>query len=149
MPITESQWAELTDTEQEYWQKVKTRSTELETLWNDRENVPETTWQAVLMELKAKTTPRPIPGSEKVMFSGSGHHNAFHGSIGIIDPGKGLNYPDGLSKATPDVSWPECGDGPSEKSASDYYHKSGSYMQYLTPYPLRKIFSFPPSEMEN
>ncbi len=39
--------------------------------------------------------PRPIPGSGRVMFTGVGHHNWFNGSIGIIDPSQGSNFPQG------------------------------------------------------
>ena len=55
---------------------------------------------------------RSIPGSRRVMFTGSAHHNWFSGSVGIIDPDRGLNFPDGLTKVTADVPWPECGNGP-------------------------------------
>ncbi|MDO4583975.1 MAG: hypothetical protein Q4D62_07715 [Planctomycetia bacterium] len=99
--------------------------TQVQTFWGN-----QSVWPDVLKDARA------IPGSEKVMFTGCGHHAWFDGSVGIIDPGKGLNYPDGLSKATPDVPWAECGDGPAEKNASDRYHASGKYSQYYSPYPL-------------
>ncbi len=55
---------------------------------------------------------RAIPGSRRVMFTGSAHHDWFAGSVGIIDPDAGLNFPHGLTKVTADVPWPECGNGP-------------------------------------
>ena len=42
--------------------------------------------------------PRPIPGSGRVMFTGVGHHDWFNGSIGIIDPRQGSNFPHGLTR---------------------------------------------------
>jgi len=70
------------------------------------------------------------------MFTGSAHHNWFAGSVGIIDPARGLNFPDGLTKITADVEWPECGNGPVDPVESRAYHASGSYTGYYSPYPL-------------
>jgi hypothetical protein len=42
------------------------------------------------------------------MFSGVGHHDWWSGSIGIIDPGQGRDFPYGLTKVTADLRWPEC-----------------------------------------
>ncbi|MBR0190484.1 MAG: hypothetical protein IJQ31_00280 [Thermoguttaceae bacterium] len=99
--------------------------TQVQTFWGN-----QSVWPDLLKEA------RPIPGSERVMFAGCGHHDWFAGSIGIIDPAKGLNYPDGLTKVTPDVPWPEVGDGPSEKNESEAYHTAGDYSGYTSPYPI-------------
>ncbi len=80
--------------------------------------------------------PRPIPGSDRVMFTGLAHHDWFAGSIGIIDPRKGLNFPHGLTKVTCDVAWPECGEPPVDPHESTRYHASGKYEAYKTPWPL-------------
>ncbi|NCO93055.1 MAG: hypothetical protein COZ06_27785 [Armatimonadetes bacterium CG_4_10_14_3_um_filter_66_18] len=80
--------------------------------------------------------PRPIPGSPRVMFSGVGHHDWWSGSIGIVDPTKGLNFPDGLTKVTCDVRWPECSQPPTDPAESEDYHASGPYTGYKTAYPL-------------
>jgi len=79
---------------------------------------------------------RAIPGSRRVLFTGSAHHNWFHGSVGIIDPDKGLNFPDGLTKVTADVEWPECGNGPVDPVESFDYHPYGKYEGFYSPYPL-------------
>ena len=79
---------------------------------------------------------RPIPGSRRVMFTGLAHHNWFEGSIGIIDPAKGTNYPDGLTKATFDVAWPESGNGPSERPEAADYHTAGRCDAYKSACPL-------------
>lgn len=80
--------------------------------------------------------PRPIPGSNRVMFSGVGHHDWFSGSIGIVDPAKGRNFPQGLTKVTADLRWPECSTPPVDPIESPHYHASGPYTGYKTPYPL-------------
>jgi hypothetical protein len=79
---------------------------------------------------------RSIPNSSRVMFTGSAHHNWFSGSVGIIDPDKGYNFPDGLTKVTADVTWPESGNGPVDPVESANYHTSGHYTAYYSPYPL-------------
>jgi hypothetical protein len=79
---------------------------------------------------------RQIPGSHRVMFTGSAHHNWFSGSVGIIDPYKGLNFPDGLTKVTAETEWPESGNGPVDPIESANYHVSGRYTAYYSPYPL-------------
>ncbi|MDR2641891.1 MAG: hypothetical protein LBC74_03780 [Planctomycetaceae bacterium] len=78
---------------------------------------------------------RQIPGSQRVMFTGSAHHEWFAGSIGIIDPAKGLNFPDGLTKVTQEVGWPESGNGPVDPKETADYHGS-HYRAYYSPYPL-------------
>ncbi|MBI5387679.1 MAG: hypothetical protein HZA90_23715 [Verrucomicrobia bacterium] len=79
---------------------------------------------------------RSIPGSRRVMFTGSAHHNWFAGSVGIVDPDQGFNFPWGLTKITADVAWPECGNGPVDPAESLRYHASGRYEAYFSPHPL-------------
>ena len=79
---------------------------------------------------------RSIPGSRRVMFTGSAHHNWFSGSVGIINPDDGYNFPDGLWKVTADVAWPEVGNGPVDPIECPDYHASGHYPAYYSPYPL-------------
>ncbi len=86
------------------------------------------------------TEARSIPGSEKVMFNGVGHHSWFEGCIGIIDPSKGRNYPDGLCKVTQHLSWPESGNGPGDPKLAVEYHRAGNYRAYKTPYPLSEEY---------
>ncbi|MBI4604476.1 MAG: hypothetical protein HY721_21145, partial [Planctomycetes bacterium] len=80
--------------------------------------------------------PRPIPGTNRIMFSGVGHHDWFSGSIGIIDPAQGSNFPHGITKVTCDLPWPECGPPPVDPCEAADYHSSGRFTGYKTPYPL-------------
>jgi hypothetical protein len=79
---------------------------------------------------------RAIPGTRRVMFTGSAHHNWFAGSVGIIDPDGGYNFPHGLTKVTADAPWPECGNGPVDPVESPRYHAAGRFEAYYSPYPL-------------
>ena len=80
--------------------------------------------------------PRPIPGSDRIMFCGVGHHDWWSGSIGIIDPRSGANFPHGLTKVTADLRWPECSTPPVDPIESAQYHASGHFTGYSSPYPL-------------
>jgi len=80
--------------------------------------------------------PRPIPGSRRVMFSGVGHHDWWSGSIGIIDPDRGRDWPHGLTKVTADLRWPEVSLPPEDPREAADYHSSGRFTGYKTAYPL-------------
>lgn len=79
---------------------------------------------------------RVIPGTRRVMFTGSAHHDWFAGSVGIVDPDHGLNFPHGLTKVTADVAWPECGNGPVDPVESPRYERAGDFTAYQSPHPL-------------
>ena len=80
--------------------------------------------------------PRPIPGSRRVMFSGVGHHDWWSGSIGIIDPDQGRDYPHGLTKVTTDLRWPEVSLPPQDTAEAADYHPAGRFTGYKTAFPL-------------
>ena len=80
--------------------------------------------------------PREIPGSRRVMFSGVGHHDWWSGSIGIVDPEKGRDFPHGLTKVTADLRWPEVTQPPADPKEAADYHSSGRFTGYKTAYPL-------------
>jgi hypothetical protein len=99
--------------------------TQVGTVWGN-----QSVWPDLLKDA------RTIPGSHRIMFTGSAHHDWFSGSVGIIDPDKGYNFPQGLTKVTAEVPWPECGNGPADPVESPHYHASGRYRAYYSPYPL-------------
>jgi len=118
---------EYTDKEQKRLQSLWTMNpdgTGVYAFWGN-----QSVWPDILAE------PRPIPETGKIMFTGVGHHQWFNGSIGTIDPSKGMNYPHGLSKVTAEVAWPEVGNGPREHAATKNY-RPGPYRAYKTPYPI-------------
>lgn len=119
----------------EYTDKPLWRAQSLWTM-NPDGTVAATLWgnQSVWPDLLKDA--RQIPGTERIMFTGSAHHNWFAGCIGIIDPRQGLNFPHGLTKVTTELAWPESGDGPSNPKETPAYHRSGVYGAYQTPYPL-------------
>lgn len=125
--IVYSRW-EYTDKDvmrvQSLW-TVKPDGTQAAALWGNQSVWPDHTAE-----------PRPIPGGGRVMFAGVGHHDWFSGSIGIIDPTKGFNFPDGLTKVTCDLRWAETSKPPVDLAESNRYHASGRYTGHLGAYPL-------------
>jgi hypothetical protein len=104
---------------------VNPDGTQVNTFWGN-----QSVWPDLLKDA------RSIPGSRRVMFTGSAHHNWFSGSVGIVDAEQGSNFPHGLTKVTADVAWPESGNGPVDPIESTRYHGSGEYDGYYSPYPL-------------
>ena len=104
---------------------VNPDGTQANTLWGN-----QSVWPDVLKDARA------IPGSGRVMFTGSAHHNWFSGAIGIVDPDKGSNFPDGLSKVTRELRWPESGNGPVDPGESKDYRPYGKWDAYMSPWPL-------------
>jgi hypothetical protein len=101
--------------------------TQVTTVWGN-----QSVWPDLLKDARA------IPGSHRIMFTGSAHHDWFAGSVGIVDPDKGFNFPNGLTKVTADMEWPECGNGPTDPVESGDYHPSGNYSGYYSPFPLNE-----------
>ncbi|RIK81633.1 MAG: hypothetical protein DCC68_08225 [Planctomycetota bacterium] len=84
---------------------------------------------------------RQIPDSDKVLFTAMAHHDYFAGTLGIIDPKRGLNYPAGLTQITPEIPWPECGPGPNDAEiAFPPYRHRGRKGNYKSPYPLSEEY---------
>jgi len=94
--------------------------------YGNRSNWPDMLWDA-----------RPVPGTDKVMFTGVGHHNVSGGPIGIVDVNEGRDYPDGLYKVTAETPWTEVGE-PREGSRiySPVYRPCPQFGQFASPYPL-------------
>jgi hypothetical protein len=104
---------------------VNPDGTQVQAFWGN-----QTVWPDLMKDVRA------IPGSRRVMFTGSAHHNWFAGTVGIIDPDRGFNFPDGLTKVTAELVYPESGDGPVDPIESPRYRPSGAYSAYYSPYPL-------------
>ena len=110
---------------QKLW-TINPDGTGLSVYWGNASAHPDVLWEA-----------RGIPGTTKVMFVGVGHHNVMTGCIGILDVTRGLEYPNGITKVTADLRWPESGDsrGPNPVT-SPKYHAAGRFWSYRCPYPL-------------
>lgn len=122
------------------WEYSDKDQNRIQSLWTTRQDGTQTSvlWgnQSVWPDHLAE--PRPLPGSGRVMFTSVGHHDWFHGSIGMIDPDKGFNFPHGLTRVTFDLPWAEVGNSPADRPEAPDYHGSGPFTGYMAPYPLSK-----------
>ena len=120
------------------WEYSDKDQNRVQSLWTTRQDGTQTAvlWgnQSVWPDHPAE--PRPMPGSGRIIFTSVGHHDWFHGTIGIIDPSRGFNFPSGLTRVTFDLPWAEVGKSPADRSEAQDYHSSGSFTGYLGPYPL-------------
>ena len=69
---------------------------------------------------------KPIPGSHKIIFTGSGHHAQTMGSLVLLDPSAGLEGGDPMTRLTPEVAFPEIEGWPKTS--------------YANPWPLSERF---------
>jgi len=120
------------------WEYSDKDQNRVQSLWTTFQDGRQTTvlWgnQSVWPDHPAE--PRPMPGSGRVMFTAVGHHDWFHGTIGIIDPNRGFNFPQGITRVTFDLPWAEVGNSPADRPESPDYHSSGRFTGYLGAYPL-------------
>lgn len=111
---------------QKLW-TINPDGTQVQMFWGN-----QSVWPDVMKDARA------IPGSRRVMFTGCGHHDWFAGSVGIVDPDGGRDFPHGLTKVTAEIPWPECGNGPTDPIESPRYLPNGKFTAYYSPYPLNE-----------
>ena len=69
---------------------------------------------------------KPIPGSHKIIFTGSAHHAQTMGSLALLDPSAGLEGGEPITRLTPEVVFPEIEGWPKTS--------------YANPWPLSERF---------
>ncbi len=70
--------------------------------------------------------PRAIPGSEKIIFTASAHHDQTKGSLVLLDPHVGAEGPRPITRLTPEVAFPEI--------------EAWPLSYYANPFPLSERF---------
>ncbi len=70
---------------------------------------------------------QPLPGTDKVICTMTGHNGPTRGAIGVIDRSKGVNAQAAIENVTPDVPVPKVDEGNGN---------TGGTKQYSCPYPL-------------
>jgi hypothetical protein len=69
---------------------------------------------------------KPVPGSHKIVFTGSAHHQQTMGSLALLDPSAGLEGGEPITRLTPEVVFPEIEGWPTTS--------------YANPWPLSERF---------
>lgn len=108
-------------------------------VWGNAAPNPHCTFQA-----------KPIPDSQKIVFTAAAHHSVTGGSLVILDPSIDLNSKDALQRITPEVAFPESETG--WGNVPEYYASPWplSEKYFLTAYsPLPLIFEGGPPNTAN
>lgn len=79
---------------------------------------------------------RPVPNSRKIVFTASAHHSVTGGSLVLLDPAKGSDGPEPLTRLTPEVCYPEIEGWSSTYYASPYPLSEKSYLVAWSGTPL-------------
>lgn len=79
---------------------------------------------------------RSVPGSRKILFTASGHHSITGGSLVLLDPDRGADGPEPLTRLTPEVCFPEIEGWPSSYYASPYPLSERYYLTAWSPVGL-------------
>ncbi len=69
---------------------------------------------------------RSIPNSSKIVFTGTAHHSILGGCLTLLDPDRGVDGEDPITRLTPEVCYPEI--------------EAWPYSYYANPYPLSETF---------
>jgi len=80
--------------------------------------------------------PRSIPGSQKIVFTASGHHSGTGGSLVLLDPAKGDRGNAPLTRLTPEVPFPEIEGWPETFFANPYPLSEDYYLVAWSNQPL-------------
>ena len=71
---------------------------------------------------------KPIPGSHKIIFTGSAHHAQTMGSLALLDPSAGQEGGDPITRLTPEVVFPEIEGWPKTSYANPWPLSERSYL---------------------
>ncbi|MBM3476866.1 MAG: hypothetical protein FJX75_26635 [Armatimonadetes bacterium] len=71
---------------------------------------------------------RSIPGSDRLVFTASAHHSITAGSLVLLDPNKGLDGNDPITRLTPEVCFPEAEGWPASYYANPWPLSESTYL---------------------
>jgi len=90
------------------WDYVDRDAVTHQNLWSCRPDGtnPMAVWANALPKPHCTFQARPVPGSQKLVFTASAHHSITAGPVCLLDPTAGLNAPEAVERVTP-VVYPE------------------------------------------
>lgn len=91
---------------------------------------------------------RSIPDSNKMIFTASGHHSINGGSLVLLDPSRGIDDEEPLTRLTPEVGFPEVETWPTTYYANPFPLSETFYLTAWSNLPLlREGSSNPPNSL--
>lgn len=96
---------------------------------------------------------RSIPGSQKLIFTASGHHAYTGGSLVLLDPNRASDGEAAMTRLTPEVCFPESEGWPQSYFSSPYPLSETHYLVAWSPQPLppgtpRPLWGMPGGEKD-
>jgi hypothetical protein len=79
---------------------------------------------------------RQVPGSRKIVFTGSAHHSVTGGSLALLDPAVGVDGSAPLTRLTPEVCFPEVEGWPLTYYSSPYPLSDSYFLTSWSDQPL-------------
>lgn len=80
---------------------------------------------------------RSIPGSRRIVFTAAGHHSISAGSLVLLDPRRGPDLSDALTRLTPEVPFPESEGRPTTYYANPFPLSEEHYLVSWSDKPLK------------
>ena len=81
--------------------------------------------------------PRAIPGSSRLILTAAGHHSITAGSLVLLDPASAADAPQGITRLTPEVPFPESEGRPNTYYANPYPLSEEHYLVAWSDRPLK------------
>jgi hypothetical protein len=97
---------------------------------------PQTVWGNFVRSPHCAFEPRAIPHSHKIVFTASGHHAHTGGPLALLDPRRGADHPDAITRLTPEVCYPEAEGWPQSYFAGPYPLSEDHYLVSWSYQPL-------------
>ena len=94
-------------------------------------------WGNATAQPEVLTEAMPIPGTGRVMFTGTDHHHWWRGAIGVVDVSAGRDHNQGIWMVTPDAAgFNKHRFPPDTPLYSAKYHSAGKFWGFRNPVPL-------------
>ena len=101
------------------WDYIDRDAVTHQTLWATRPDGtnPMSVWGNATEKPHCTFQIQPIPGSSKIVFTAAAHHSIAAGPIVVVDPDKGNNGQEALTRITPGIPFPEA----ETRDITEYY----------------------------
>ena len=111
------------------WDYIDRDAVTHQNLWTTRPDGtnPATLWGNATPSPHCAFQARPVPRSNKIVFTASAHHSITAGSIALVDPAVGFDGHEAITRLTPEVPFPEA----EGRSIGQYY---------CSPWPLSEKY---------
>ncbi len=111
------------------WDYIDRDAVTHQTLWATRPDGtnPVSVWGNATEKPHCTFQIQPIPNSPKIVFTAAAHHSVTAGPIVVVDPGKGNNGQEALTRITSEVPFPEA----ETRDINEYYE---------SPWPLSEKY---------